>query len=147
MMGTLQDTYNRILGAGYAPQIAYTMTDIGTWYAFLDSHKNDPVNVANYITMLTSPNDQLNPPDNPPRDPWASNQYVLMPVNQAAFGVPPPQVVNTPGAQAFIDWMLTSDAETVVNGYMPDGTHRGFIYNADQSEHFPDDPNLIQSVP
>jgi len=166
MMGTIQDTYNRITGAaGYIPQIAYTMTDRGTWYAFVFSVIDNPAPNPNPpMVMLTSPNDQPDPPAIPPsgtpetlpRDPMASNQYVLMAINDDAPFVqdpetpliPPPYPINTVGAQAFLTWMLTTsgdnNAKDTVNDFNPDGVHQGFIYNAyPDTERFPDTTDLI----
>jgi len=140
MMGTIQSTYN-LIRAGVK---AYTMTDIGTWYAFLAGNSG----ASNYMTMLTSPNDQTT--DNPPRDPWASNQYVLMPVipDYGCFGGQTPNI-NTAGAQAFLDWMLSPSGKAAVNGFLispPIPGNQGFIYNADVDEHFPDDKCLIRPI-
>lgn len=125
---------------------AYTMTDIGTWYEFQINSSN----LAANLTMLTSPNDQpppTNPPAYPARDPWASNQYVAMMVNQAALASG--TQINTPGAMAFLAWLLTTqganNAKDIVNGII--GGNRGFYYNADENEHFPDDSSLLKPVP
>jgi len=143
MMGTIQETYDRIVNKS---QLAYTMTDIGTWYEFVALYSPDLAR----INMLTSPNDYLNPPDNPERDSFASNQYVVMPVNpNACFEETPDCPINVDGARAFLAWMHTSsgmyNARDVVNTYYPDDEHQGFIYNAN-SEHFPDDKCLIKPI-
>lgn len=152
MMGTIQDTYDRIVRG----ENAYTMTDIGTWYQFLALNRG----AASVMTMLTSPNDLTT--DVPPRDPLASNQYVAMPVvpDYACFnGQNPPPQINTAGAQAFLDWLRTTtganNAKDAVNGYLinisPDPINnpilkQGFIYNTDATEHFPDDKCLIKPI-
>ena len=148
MMATLSYTAD-LVGVGTK---AYTLTDIGTWYQFQQEN-------AGRLVMLTSPNDYLNPPCDPPRDPLASNQYVGMLVNPGAkFLTPLEQPINTDGAHAFLAWMHTSsgdnNARDAVNTYRvnintdPQGTpilKQGFIYNA-CSEHFPDDISILKPV-
>ena len=147
MLGTLNYTFSLV--TSNPSQNAYTLTDIGTWYYFLATTEG----AADAMTMLTSPNDN-------PEDPWASNQYVAMKVNQGVFGQPPTHQINEAGAQAFLDWRLTiendtpynaNNAEAAVNGYLvninPEGSpvwKQGFIYNADDPvEHDPGDSSLI----
>jgi len=144
MMATLNFTNNLLENSSNPP--AYTLTDIGTWYAF-----DKATNFNSNLMMLTSPNDYLNPPDDPARDPLASNQYVGMPVNpNACFETAPLQPINTDGAFAFLHWLHTSsgpnNARDVINTYKPDDAHQGFIYNA-CSEHFPDNECLIKPIP
>jgi ABC-type tungstate transport system permease subunit len=119
----------------------YTLTDIGTWYAYLDQNGGS----ANAPLMaLTSKFGGAN------EDKWASNQYVLMPINPDADGLTlDPDAVA--GADFFLKWMIgyvagNPTAASVVNGYKPDGTNQGFFYNADQAEKFPLDGTLIQPI-
>ena len=120
-------------------QPAYTMTDIGTWFAYQSLHSG--------TTSLTKLSDPI-------QDPWGTNQYVLMPVNpDACFvdtnGVPLPSqpAINTTGAQDFMDWMLTNvgtnNAMDTINNFEPDGVHQGFFYNA---EMFPNDKCVIKHI-
>jgi len=154
MNATLTETYNRIIGNGYPKKNAYTLTDIGTWYAFL---ANTLYGSTVDMTMLTSPNNLTT--DVPPRDRLASNQYVVMRINpNADFTQTPNPPIDDVGSSAFLTWMLTTigstSAKTAVDGYLinisPPNTSpvwkQGFIYNANVAEHFPDDP-IIQPVP
>ena len=129
MMGTLQYA---------AQQQLYTLTDIGTWYRFLNDF--DPPSSAPLKALTPTPTLPII------TDPWASNQYSLMPVNPAACGLTPDSI-NVAGAEAFLSWMLTNtganNAKDTVNGYKPDGVNQGFAYNA---EMWPNDKCIIKHI-
>lgn len=105
---------------------AYVLIDTGSWYNFVYTKglTKEPVN----LKVLTNI-----------EDPWGTNQYALMPVNPAKFS---DGVINTQGAIAFLEWMLSVNGKNTVNNNVPDGVHQAFYYNA---EVFPTD-NIIQPI-
>ncbi|MDR2018419.1 MAG: hypothetical protein LBQ00_06075 [Syntrophobacterales bacterium] len=82
---------------------AYTLTDIGTWYEFLSENDDGPLDDLEALT-------------DPYTDPWAPNQYALMPVNPDACFLTPARSQNPQGAEIFVNW-LTSDP-SIINNYL-----------------------------